>query len=203
MITGMRFNIRRPGLLILVGLLLPAQCLVAAETNTLSLDALMQLMKKTPDPSVSYTEEKTSDFLDMNLISKGSLSLDESGVLEKTVVGSVATSRMVVTETELQIIRPDKEIKSISLQRYPVIKAFLAAFKATLQGDLAELQKYYSVELSGGIKNWHLNLVPSDEILAKAVKSVQIYGSNGKTLKYIIEESRGDTSTLLIGEELL
>jgi len=199
----MRLNNKVLNFVLFSFLLLAGQNLMADERENFSVNYLMQLLEQTADPSVHYTEEKNSDLLDINLKSKGILSLDGSGVMEKTVIGSVATSKMRVTETELQIIRQGKERKVISLQRYPVIKAFLAAFKATLQGDLDELQRYYNIELSGSLTSWQLALTPQTDTLQKAVESIQIFGSEGHTLKYIVKERRGDTSTLLIGEELL
>src|SRR2546422_736274 len=44
--------------------------------------------------------------------------------------------------------------KTLSLQDYPVLQAFVEAFRSTLANDVATLKHFYRVTLEGGPRQW-------------------------------------------------
>ena len=59
----------------------------------------------------------------------------------------------------------------------PEAAAFVESIRGTLAGDLAALQKYYGLELSGNEERWKLQLVPQQPRMAKLVSRIRIEGS--------------------------
>jgi Outer membrane lipoprotein carrier protein LolA-like len=74
--------------------------------------------------------------------------------------------------------------------------------RATLAGDTAALQRYFSVGFEGDVARWRLTLLPRDPAIAKSVKEIHMDGARDAIRTVEIRESDGDRSLLNIGPEL-
>ena len=176
--------------------LLTATPLIAAD---FSLENLMRLMRETPDPPVHYTEIKRSDLFAFDLESHGTLSLENTGTLTKTVQSAGSETVLTADHARLTLTR-ENQTRIISLRDYPVIGAFMAAFRATLRGDRDSLLEHYQADLSGDARNWNLVLTPLDAKLSRSLRSIEMTGTQGQPLVYIIDETSGDITTLFLGD---
>jgi hypothetical protein len=87
------------------------------------------------------------------------------------------------------------------LSDFPVIRGFVEAFRATLQGDFTTLSRYYLLELQGGENSWALQLRPQQASLAAAVRLIDVKGVSGTITSFTVEEQSGDFTTLIMTEQ--
>ena len=78
-----------------------------------------------------------------------------------------------------------------------------AGMTATLIWALAALARYFTVQFSGTLAHWTLELTPTDAALKRSVQHIVITGETDRIRTVQIRQSDGDTSTLTIGAEVV
>jgi Outer membrane lipoprotein carrier protein LolA-like len=91
---------------------------------------------------------------------------------------------------------------TVALSEAPQVVPFVESVRATLAGDTAALQRYFSVGFEGDVARWRLTLLPRDPAIAKSVKEIHMDGARDAIRTVEIRESDGDRSLLNIGPEL-
>ena len=71
-------------------------------------------------------------------------------------------------------------------------------WRATLAGDLAELERHYKTEFSGTRASWSLRLVPREARVQRAVDSITLGGAGARLTKVDTLEANGDRSVMTI-----
>ena len=84
---------------------------------------------------------------------------------------SYLEKQTVLPKPESMVLDQDKLVvqsgaanrkRTLSLQDYPVVWAFVESFRATLAGDVAALHRFYAVTMEGHPQQWLLILQPLD-----------------------------------------
>jgi hypothetical protein len=91
-----------------------------------------------------------------------------------------------------------KHRRTVVLQDYPVIWAFVESIRSTLAGDLATLTRFYEVKLDGGERRWRLLLKPRDPQMEEVVSEIRLSGSRNWIDAIEIIEINGDRSVMTI-----
>jgi len=105
----------------------------------------------------------------------------------------------VLERDELTIENKERnQRRTLLLQDYPVVWAFVESFRSTLAGDLATLNRFYRVGLEGGERRWRLTLKPSDPKMQDVVSEIRISGSRSRISVIEIIETGGDRSVMTI-----
>ena len=91
---------------------------------------------------------------------------------------------------------------TVALSEAPQVVPFVESVRATLAGDAAGLQRYFSVGFEGDVAHWRLTLLPRDAAIARSVKEIHMDGARDAIRTVEIRESDGDRSLLSIGPEL-
>jgi hypothetical protein len=91
--------------------------------------------------------------------------------------------------------------RTLKLQDYPVLWAFVESIRSTLKGDLSALQRFYDVELAGGPQRWTLVMQPKDAKMKRVISSIEIAGGEGKMRTVKVQEAQGDRSVMTIVED--
>ncbi len=91
---------------------------------------------------------------------------------------------------------------TVPLSDAPQVVPFVESVRATLAGDTAALERYFTVGFEGDLGHWRLSLLPRDPAIAKAVKAIHMEGERDAIRTVEIRESDGDRSLLTIGPEL-
>ena len=91
---------------------------------------------------------------------------------------------------------------TVALSEAPQVVPFVESVRATLAGDAAALQRYFSVSFEGDVTRWRLTLLPRDPAIARSVKEIHMDGARDAIRSVEIRESDGDRSLLSIGPEL-
>lgn len=93
------------------------------------------------------------------------------------------------------------ERRTLRLQDYPVLWAFVESIRSTLSGDIAALERFYRVELEGNRARWRLYLVPRDPDMRAVISLINIGGSRDRLERIEVQEAKGDRSVTTIVEE--
>ncbi len=190
---------------LLAALLLAASGLchaAAAETAAAwGIEQLMQNLGQVKSAKGKFVERKTLAILNAPLDASGTLIYTAPGRLEKhTLLPKPET--LVLEQDKLTIEHKDRnQRRTLALQDYPVIWAFVESIRSTLAGDLQTLRRFYRTSLEGGEDQWRLSLKPADPKMQTVVKEINIGGRGSRVRTIEIIETEGDRSVMTITED--
>jgi len=187
------------GLLALGGHPLAAR---AAESpdETVAFDQVLKLLAERRHDHVTFTEVQQLAILEQPLHSSGELLYDAPDRLEKRTL-EPRREDLVLEHGMLSVDR-DHRHRSVALRDFPQAVPFVESLRATLAGDRAALARYFTVQFSGTLARWTLELTPTDAALKRSVQHILITGETDRIRTVQIRQSDGDTSTLTIGPEV-
>lgn len=182
---------------LLLALMLAPVIVCAAEQNPVwNIDQLMHGLAQSPSGHASFVEKKSIAMLDRPVESSGELFYRAPDHLEKRTLKPKPES-MILDQSTLLIERGRKKLR-LSLQDYPELAVFIDSIRGTLAGDRAALERNYRLSLEGGVENWTLQLLPSNEKMLKVVRQIRISGVRDAILRIEISQTDGDSSLMLI-----
>jgi hypothetical protein len=168
----------------------------AAAAQELQLPELMRLLAVHKSAKATFVERKFIGILDKPVDSSGELSFTAPDRLEKRTVSPRVES--LVLEGDRLTIESNGKKMVISLQAHPEAAAFVESIRGTLAGDLGALEKFYSVQLSGGIEHWKLQLVPRQPEMLRIVSRIRFEGSQSAVNSIVFEQADGDRSEMQV-----
>lgn len=173
----------------------------ASAQETWGLAELMRALSAVSHAQARFVERRYLQVLKQPLELSGTLSYTAPGRLVKHTLAPRA-ERMTVEADRLVIEDLVKgRSRSLSLQDYPVLWAFIDSFRATLQGDQAALERFYRPQLEGDRARWTLSLQPRERRMRSMVSVIRISGSADRLTGVEIEETRGDRSVMTVVED--
>ena len=172
----------------------------ADAARALTLERLMQAFARIESTQASFVEHKHVAVLTEPLVYRGTLAYEAPDFLTKTFESGDVQSYEVRGD-RLRIFSPDGTYRVVALETQPLVSAFIDAFRATLAGDVARLQRSYHVTLEGNEARWRLTLVPKLESLAEHLRAVVIEGSRTTIETVEVRESNGDHSVMRLEHE--
>jgi len=168
----------------------------AVAAAPLSLDALMDMLRRERPATVRFNETRQMALLDRPLESSGELTFTPPDRLEKRTT-SPGSERLVVEGDTLVMERAGRR-QTASLRQWPQVAAMLEGIRATLAGDGPRLEQVYRVSLEGDAGAWRLVLVPREAEAAKIVARVTLGGVQGSVRRVEIDQADGDRSLMQI-----
>jgi len=178
----------------------PATALAAANDQDLS--QLMRSLAQVKSASAQFTEWKTMHMLSAPVQTTGTLGYVAPDHMQKITQTPVSETFVLEGDTITLSGGPDHQTHTFSIAQYPQIGGLVEGVRATLAGDLPTLERYYTVQLSGGAADWQLLLQPKDVDLTRFVKWIRIQGSGDRIEKIATESSDGDHSEMSIVEDV-
>jgi hypothetical protein len=173
----------------------------AAQAQAWSLDALLHGFARVGESTAHYTETRQSGFVDVPLITEGTLVYRAPDYLAKHDAGG--GSGYTVQGDSVEALGPQGRKRSLRLDNYPTLAAFIAALRATLAGDGKTLHAYFKTRLKGDRAHWTLELTPADAGLANYVSAITLKGSGIRLDEVEMQEVGGDTSVLKLSHQVL
>jgi outer membrane lipoprotein-sorting protein len=170
----------------------------SAHAQTWELPALMQEMARVPASRARFVEVRHMALLTQPLELKGSLTYERPHRLAKHVQSPVDELLSVDGDTLTVLDQAKGEKRVIPLREQPAAGALVASVRATLAGDLAELERHYQVKLSGTRAAWNLRLVPREAQVRRAVDSIALAGAGARLDRLEVLEGNGDRSVMTI-----
>jgi len=159
---------------------------------------LMQELGQVKTANARFVERKHLAILNAPLEISGTLVYVAPSRLEKHTLAPRPES-LVLEREELTIESKERnQRRTLVLQDYPVIWAFVESIRSTLAGDLPTLSRFYQVSLDGGERRWRLTLKPSERGMQDVVSEIRISGDRSWISTIEIIETGGDRSVMTI-----
>jgi hypothetical protein len=160
---------------------------------------VMALLAQRTQGQVSFSEVHELAMLRQPVKSSGELVYVAPDRLEKHTL-EPKPETLVLDHGMLTAQRGHRKY-TVPLSDAPQVVPFVESVRATLAGDTAALQRYFTVGFEGTVDRWRLSLMPRDPAIAKSVRAIHMEGERGAIRKVEIQESDGDRSLLTIGPE--
>jgi outer membrane lipoprotein-sorting protein len=180
----------------------PAIAQPAAPAAGWGLPQLMQTLARVKSASAQFTERKTVRMLKAPLVTSGTLTYVAPSHMQKLTL-SPAPEHFALDGDRVTIVGgPQNDTHTFSVTDYPQIGGLVEGIRATLAGDLAALDRFYAVQLSGNPSDWQLLLQPKSDELARYIKWIRILGSDDRIRAIQTAESDGDQSDMTVIEHV-
>lgn len=161
----------------------------------------MQSLRQVKIARGRFVERKYLAILNAPLEFSGTLVYIAPGYLEKDTLLPRAES-MILEQDKLVVESKEKnQRRTLALQEYPVIWAFVEGIRSTLAGDLETLKRFYQVSLEGNESRWRLELKPVEPDMQRVVSEIRISGGGSRISTIEIVEAEGDHSIMTITQD--
>ncbi|MBI4808315.1 MAG: outer membrane lipoprotein carrier protein LolA [Nitrosomonadales bacterium] len=188
-------------LLCLIPVFVHAEAESSVAATEWGLPQLMQSLAQVQSSQGRFVERKHLAVLDVPLASSGTLSFRAPGHLEKRTLEPRDES-LVLDQGVLTIENRTRNIKrTLVVQQYPAVWAFVESIRSTLAGDLPMLERFYKVELKGNAAKWRLKLLPLEQRTRGMVKEIVISGRSDRVTVIEMLEANGDRATMTVTGE--
>lgn len=159
---------------------------------------LMQELGQVKAAQGRFVERKHLAILNAPLEFSGTLVYIAPSRLEKHTLAPRPES-LVLERDKLTVESQERnQRRTLILQDYPVIWAFVESIRSTLAGDLPTLSRFYQVSLDGGERRWRLTLKPNEPGMRDVVSEIRISGDRSWISAIEIIETGGDRSVMTI-----
>lgn len=160
------------------------------------LKSLMQQMAQVPASRARFVETRHIALLTQPLELKGSLSYERPNRLSKHVQSPF--DELLSIDGDTLTLVNTKKVATFSLREQPAAAALVESVRATLAGDLAQLERHYRLQFSGTRAAWRLRLVPREAQVKGAVEAIVLAGAGARLKRIEIAEAGGDRSVMTI-----
>lgn len=183
--------------------LLAASCWTAsagAQSNeSWGLEQLMAELGHVDRAEAQFIEHKYMKVLKTPLESSGTLTYEAPDrMIKRTLKPKPET---MTVEAERLTLERQGRTRTLRLQDYPVLWAFIESIRSTLKGDLGALKRFYDVELKGDPQRWVLSMRPKEAKMIRVIDSIEIAGTQGRIKTVKVQEAQGDRSVMTIVED--
>ena len=170
----------------------------ATETPGWTVEQLIGNLAKNRQAEVQFEETAFSNLLTQPLKTRGILRFTPQAGLEKHITAPHDERYLVEGDTVLYESKTKSTKRTLSLHDYPVLRAFIEAFRSTLANDLSTLKRFYSVTLQGEPRQWVMILRPLDKAVQELVESIRFSGEGEYLGSIEILAPGGDRSVMVI-----
>ncbi|MES1195922.1 MAG: LolA-related protein [Steroidobacter sp.] len=173
--------------------------LIIPATQAMDVEQLMEQLAQSTYSTAHFTEHKYLHSLSKPLELNGILKYTAPDhFVKQTLQPKMET--MTIDGDTLTVERSGRA-RTLQLQDYPVMQAFVECIRGTMRGNLKALRQYYDLDLSGDQQHWQMTLLPKDASLRKVVDTILISGSTSHIDTIEIRETRGDRSVMNIARD--
>lgn len=165
-----------------------------------SLDQLLALLAARRSSHTSFTELHEIAMLDRPLQSSGELVYEAPDHLEKRTL-KPKPETLLLEKDVLSATRGHRKYQ-LHLEDYPQVVPFVESVRATLAGDRAALERYFTVDFEGELAHWTLTLVPKDAAVARHVAQIRITGERDTVHTVEIRQTDKDRTLMTVGPEI-
>lgn len=191
-----------PLLLCLICVAAQAEGEPSATQELWGLPQLMQSLAQAKASQGTFVERKFLSVLNRPIEMSGTLQFRAPDHLEKHTLTPKVES-LVLDQGTLTIDSRARNLKrTLVLQEYPAVWAFVESIRSTLAGDLPTLQRFYKIKLRGDEGSWQMQLLPVEQKTREVVREIIIAGQGQHVTSIETRESNGDHSTMTVTEEM-
>ncbi|MEZ5585122.1 MAG: LolA-related protein [Candidatus Competibacteraceae bacterium] len=168
----------------------------AGATEAWDLNQLMHTLAQVKAMNARFQERKELAVLAEPLLLAGTLRYQAPHYLQKHTL-QPHEERYTVDQDWLTIETSEGQ-RNLYLPGHAEVGALVEAIRATLAGDLTNLERYYRLQLQGSPSAWTLRLEPLNKQMAEYVSAIIFQGQGERVLNVETLESGGDRSVMTI-----
>lgn len=157
---------------------------------------LMQMLSQQKSGQARFVERKYISMLDKPVESSGEMSFTAPDRMEMRTLKP--KKQTLLLDGNRLTMEQDGRQRTVSLQSYPEVSAFVEGIRGTLAGDRQALEKVYQVHLLGSASRWQLMLVPRDPNMSRIISRIRIGGVQGDVTQVAYDHADGDRSEMQI-----
>ncbi|WP_407276046.1 outer membrane lipoprotein carrier protein LolA [Halothiobacillus sp. DCM-1] len=165
-----------------------------------TVQTILAALAQHPAGTVKFTEAKYFGVLDVPLESEGTLHFRAPDFLEKHTTAP-RDERLTINGSQMRYESGGQTL-TLDLADQPAASVYADSLKNLLNGDYAQLQTEFYLQLTGSPAHWALSLRPKQSALQSFVQSITVDGMNrgtGAIIQRITYESpNGDHSILTL-----
>jgi hypothetical protein len=169
-----------------------------AREESWGVEQLMRSLGEIKSAKGKFVERKHLAILNAPLELSGTLIYTAPSRLEKHTLRPQPESLILQHDVLTIDSKAAGKRRTLALQDYPVVWAFVESIRATLAGDLQTLSRFYQVKLEGNQREWNLVLKPSEPKMQSVVSEIRVGGSGSWISTIEIFETGGDRSVMTI-----
>ena len=177
-----------------------AACLAwpgAGWAQALTVASLQRLLQEAPKPEVRFTESRESPWLAAPLQSSGTMKMTAT-MLEKRIEQPRRETWRILPD-RMQLVATDAATtKEFLFRDAPAVASLATAMRDVMAGNLTALENDFQTVVSGDERLWTVRLTPRRPELARALKQLDLQGSQGRLQVFVILEAQGDRTTTRI-----
>lgn len=169
-----------------------------SSAETWTVEQLIENIAKHRQAEARFEETAFSSLLTEPLKTQGTLRFTPPSRLEKHVTVPY-DERYIIEGDKVLFERKSQGIhRTLSLQDYPVLHAFVEAFRSVLANDVTTLRRFYNLDSQGVPQRWVLHLRPRDKAVQELVESIQFSGEGEQVRSIEVLAPDGDRSVMVI-----
>ena len=178
-----------------------AQTAPAVPAVQWGIEQLMQNLAQVKYARGTFVERKHLAILTAPLEFSGTLAYTAPDRLEKRIL-LPKPETMLLLQDRFTIENPARnQTRTLALQDYPLIRAFVESIRSTLACDVQTLKRFYRIDLTGTSGQWRLSLTPTEPAMQAVVRQIRISGGNSRVSMIEVIEASGDLSITTIAVE--
>lgn len=144
-----------------------------------------------------FTETRQLHALRAPLHSEGQLRFIPPDYVEKLTLTPVQDS-FIMQGDAVRLQHGQSPERTVSLHVSPALQVMAATIRGPLQGDVALLQRYYTLSATGDAGRWTLTLTPRTAETAHIIRLVQIEGRHNTLDSTHLVQANGDVTDTTI-----
>ncbi len=166
------------------------------------LGQLMKNLAQVKSAKAKFVERKHLRMLNAPLELSGTLVYTAPGHLEKHTLLPKPETLVLKANTLTVEDKVKNRRRTLALQDYPVVWAFVESIRSTLAGDLQSLNRFYRMSLEGTEREWVLVLKPREAAMQGLVDQIRVSGAKSSVRAIEVIEAEGDRSVMTITEDI-
>lgn len=171
-------------------------CSLPGHADDFQLTDLMRELGKVRNSQARFVERKYIALLDKPVESSGELSFTAPDRMEMRTL--MPKKQSLLLEGNRLTMEQDGRQRTVNLQSYPEVAAFIEGIRGTLSGDREALERVYKVHLLGTAARWQLLLEPRDTSMSRIISRIRIGGNQSDVTLVAYDHSDGDRSEMRI-----
>jgi hypothetical protein len=173
--------------------------ILAADSPSPDLDALLQHLARPAPATTPFVEVHFSPLLSRPLIVSGELEYTGPDSLARTVEKPYSEHTQIHGD-EVSVVRGTGKPRTFSLGRAPELKTLLNSFSALLGGNRQQLERSFTLTVSGDDAHWTLGLTPRDSRVSQRVSRITVDGAGGSPRCMTTAAPDGSVTVMLMEE---
>jgi hypothetical protein len=171
----------------------PAQ---AGESDAASIGALMALLAQRRHGIADFQQTQYLSVLKGPQRSTGILRYEAPDHLEQRTL--TPRPQSAVLDHGVLTLSSGTRERTLRLEDEPQLAPLIDSVRSTLAGDLAALERDFSLQLTGDLAHWELELTPREPSLAALLDRIRLLGERDLIEQVQVQQRNGDRTLMII-----